>query len=115
MIEDELEKQHSKGIRQRCFRYFISELVRIAEIVEKPSSRRSSADRDRGKKNTDKNRSDGKPQKAGDSFKPKGKRSERPIPLCLYGECKSKGTHHLLQDYSHVKDNSKQKLKLIEE
>eukprot|EP00737_Agarophyton_chilense_P004341 gb/GEZJ01005407.1/.p1 GENE.gb/GEZJ01005407.1/~~gb/GEZJ01005407.1/.p1 ORF type:complete len:119 (+),score=19.76 gb/GEZJ01005407.1/:508-864(+) len=111
MMEDEFKKIHAKGLRKRCFHFFISELVRIAEIFEKTSYHRSS---ERKEKNG-KNRSDGNPKTAGDFLKPKRKRSERPLPFCLYGECQSNGIYHLLKDCPHVKDKSQQQLKLIEE
>lgn len=41
MMEDEFENQNSKGLHKKCFRYFIAELARLAEIVEKTNSRRS--------------------------------------------------------------------------
>ncbi|CAN8069119.1 unnamed protein product [Agarophyton chilense] len=85
MMEDEFEKQHSKGLHKKDFRYFISELVRLAEIVEKTSSRRghSHGDKD-GKKPDRKNGRRDKPSgKEGKSGR-NNKRTERPAPLCLY-------------------------------
>ncbi len=40
MVEDEFEKQETKGLRKKDFYYFISEVVRLPETVEKTHIRR---------------------------------------------------------------------------
>lgn len=48
LIEDELEKQDPERLRSNKFRYFISEVVRLADVVENTSTwRNQSNERDR--------------------------------------------------------------------
>ena len=40
-MDDEFEKQDTKGLRKKDFKYFISELIRLAKLVENVASRKS--------------------------------------------------------------------------
>lgn len=119
MMIDECEKQDSKGLRKKNFRYFIKELVRLATIVEK-TSRRSS--------HTDANPPKTKDEKSGRSkTKPKGgrggsetsngdrdKKRSRDAPLCLHELCKKKNLKHWLNECDHCKDDPAKKKELLE-
>lgn len=127
MMEDEFEKQDSRGLRKKNFDYFISELVRLAKIVEKTSSRRhqqvgedkhkddkGSKTKDRNKRKHDRGKDKGGTG-SGDSGGKLGTKRGRDPPPCLHEKCKKKNLCHWLNDCDECRNDPSMKKKLLDE
>lgn len=131
MMAEEFEKPDAKGLQKKDFVYFIKEVVRVAQDVERTCFRRpafhSVSAASYGKqhhnlgKNKTKKRHDLAKGTRRDKVTIEGRAASenckrgRDAPLCPHPDCKAKGECHYVKYCPFLKDNEELRNKLLQE